>query len=112
MLKLQFKDRRRESVWLVDVQFSIGKSKSNSLMIEDPSLDDSHAEIIQDLNQLSLVKKTSKGIVKINGKEITPFLLDRIKSLTGGESLKANIELVLNNARVASKLSVELTKLG
>lgn len=71
MLKLQFKDRRRESVWLVDVQFSIGKSKSNSLMIEDPSLDDNHVEIIQDPNQLSLIKKTSKGIVKINGKEIS-----------------------------------------
>jgi len=44
----------------------------------------------------------------IKGKEITPFLLDRIKSLTGGESLKANIELVLNNARIASQLSVHL----
>jgi pSer/pThr/pTyr-binding forkhead associated (FHA) protein len=67
MLKLQFKDRRRESVWLVDTKFSIGKSSSNSLMIEDPSIDDTHAEIVNNRDQLSLIKKTNKGIVKING---------------------------------------------
>tara|TARA_R110001592_G_scaffold68269_5_gene209153 strand:- start:2678 stop:3604 length:927 start_codon:yes stop_codon:yes gene_type:complete len=71
MLKLQFKDRRRESVWLVDTKFSIGKSTSNSLMIEDASIDDTHAEIVNNRDQLSLIKKTSKGIVKINGEDIS-----------------------------------------
>ena len=70
MLKLQFKDRRRESVWLVDTQFSIGKSASNSLMIEDPSIDAIHVEITNNKDQLSLTKKTNKGLVKINGKEV------------------------------------------
>lgn len=41
----------------------------------------------------------------IKGKEITPFLLSKIKELTGGESLKANIELVLNNARLAARIA-------
>jgi pSer/pThr/pTyr-binding forkhead associated (FHA) protein len=71
MLKLQFKDRRRESVWLVDTKFSIGKSSSNSLVIEDSSIDDTHAEIVNNRDQLSLIKKTSKGIVKINGTMIS-----------------------------------------
>ncbi|NLY67532.1 MAG: pseudouridine-5'-phosphate glycosidase [Tissierellia bacterium] len=47
----------------------------------------------------------------IKGKETTPFLLAKVKEITGGESLEANIQLVYNNAKVASQLSVELSKL-
>ena len=42
----------------------------------------------------------------IAGKAITPFLLDRVNQLTGGNSLAANIELVLNNARLAAAVAV------
>ena len=38
----------------------------------------------------------------IHGKETTPYLLARVKDLTGGDSLESNIRLVLNNARLAS----------
>ena len=47
----------------------------------------------------------------IKGKESTPFLLAKVKELTGGDSLDSNIELVYNNARVATSLAVELAKL-
>lgn len=43
---------------------------------------------------------------QISGKALTPFLLARIETLTGGESLKTNIQLVRNNARVAAEVSV------
>ena len=46
----------------------------------------------------------------IHGKETTPFLLARVKEITGGESLEANIALVLNNAALAAKTAVELAK--
>ena len=39
----------------------------------------------------------------IHGKETTPYLLARVKDLTGGDSLSANIQLVLNNARLAAR---------
>ncbi len=42
----------------------------------------------------------------ISGKAITPFLLARISELTGGESLESNIQLVLNNARLAAQIAV------
>ncbi|WP_370298553.1 pseudouridine-5'-phosphate glycosidase [Pontibacterium sp.] len=42
----------------------------------------------------------------ITGKATTPFLLARIAELTGGESLESNIQLVLNNARLAAQISV------
>ena len=46
----------------------------------------------------------------IHGKETTPFLLARVVELTGGDSLESNIQLVLNNAVVASKTAAELCK--
>ena len=44
----------------------------------------------------------------IHGKQTTPFLLARIKDLTGGDSLAANIQLVLNNARLAARTAVAM----
>jgi len=41
----------------------------------------------------------------IEGKAVTPFLLGEILDLTGGESLKTNIALVLNNARLAARIA-------
>ncbi len=46
----------------------------------------------------------------IHGKETTPFLLARVVELTGGESLESNIQLVLNNARVAALTAAELAR--
>ena len=46
----------------------------------------------------------------IHGKETAPFLLARVVELTGDNSLESNIQLVLNNAIVASKTAAELCK--
>jgi len=43
---------------------------------------------------------------------VTPFLLDRINTLTGGQSLKANIALVKNNAALAAATAGELSRLS
>ncbi len=48
----------------------------------------------------------------VKGKALTPFLLDRIKTLTEGRSLAANIQLVLNNARLGAAVAVALSKLA
>ncbi len=50
-------------------------------------------------------------LLGIAGKQLTPYLLDKIQRLTGGKSLQANIELVYNNARLASQIARELCKL-
>ena len=47
----------------------------------------------------------------IHGKETTPFLLAKIKDITGGDSLSSNIQLVYNNARLAAQTATELCKL-
>ena len=46
----------------------------------------------------------------IKGKDTTPFLLSKIKDITGGDSLASNIQLVYNNARLASAIAKSLVK--
>lgn len=41
----------------------------------------------------------------IRGQELTPFLLKRVNELTGGKSLRANLDLLLNNARLAAQIA-------
>ena len=48
----------------------------------------------------------------IHGKATTPFLLAKVKELTGGDSLDSNIQLVFNNARLAAQTAAELCRLG
>ena len=54
---------------------------------------------------LAVEEAEAKGI---KGKESTPFLLARVKEITGGDSLDSNIQLVYNNARVAAQLAVAM----
>ena len=46
----------------------------------------------------------------VHGKDTTPFLLARVVELTGGDSRESNIQLVLNNARVAARTAAALAK--
>lgn len=47
----------------------------------------------------------------IKGKEITPFLLDKVQKLTDGKSLESNIQLVYNNVKLGAQIACELCKL-
>jgi pseudouridine-5'-phosphate glycosidase len=47
----------------------------------------------------------------ITGKDVTPFLLGKVKELTGGKSLDSNIELIKNNAVVGAKIAVNFQSL-
>ena len=65
-------------------------------------------EVITNAINIAVLEAEKAGI---KGKESTPFLLAKVKELTGGDSLDSNIELVYNNAKVAASLAVELSKL-
>ena len=57
-----------------------------------------------------VIKKALKDCEEkgIKGKRITPFLLSKVKDLTDGHSLEANIKLVLNNAEVGAKIAANI----
>lgn len=48
----------------------------------------------------------------IKGKESTPFLLAKVKEITGGDSLEANIMLVYNNAALGAEIALALQKIS
>jgi len=56
----------------------------------------------------ALSEATERGV---RGKDVTPFLLARVKDITGGDSLESNIALVKNNAALASAIAGELVRL-
>ena len=47
----------------------------------------------------------------IHGKDTTPFLLERVAEITGGDSLASNIRLVYNHAKLAAQTAVAFSKL-
>lgn len=67
-----------------------------------------NADYIESVIQEAVSEANALGV---KGKDITPFLLDKIQKITGGESLESNIKLVLNNAALASKVASELSRL-
>ncbi|MFW8593044.1 pseudouridine-5'-phosphate glycosidase [Cribrihabitans neustonicus] len=73
-----------------------------------PAADEIPAE---DLAPVIAQAQTEADAQGIAGKNVTPFLLQRIFELTGGRSLTANIALVRNNARLAAKIAQELNNL-
>ena len=66
-------------------------------------------EVINKAIDQAVNEANEKGI---HGKETTPFLLARIKDITGGDSLESNIKLVFNNAALAAKTAVALSELN
>ncbi len=47
----------------------------------------------------------------VHGKEVTPYLLEKVRELTEGRSLETNIKLVLNNAALAADVAKSLCSL-
>ena len=62
-------------------------------------------DVIDRAIEQALREADEKGV---HGKQCTPFLLAKVKDLTGGDSLAANIQLVLNNARLAARTAAAM----
>jgi pseudouridine-5'-phosphate glycosidase len=67
-----------------------------------PAADEIPAAAIEGRIRDALTQAAQAGIA---GKEVTPFLLARIRDLTDGASQRANVALVLNNARLAAEIA-------
>jgi pseudouridine-5'-phosphate glycosidase len=64
-------------------------------------------QVIGPVIEGALAEAAAQGIA---AKAVTPFLLQRIFEMTEGRSLQSNIALVLNNARLAARIAVELAR--
>ena len=65
------------------------------------------AEMASELYDRALHTALSEAETRrIRGRAVTPFLLDRMRAVTGGESVRANVALLRHNAQVAAALAV------
>jgi pSer/pThr/pTyr-binding forkhead associated (FHA) protein len=71
MLKLQFLDNRQPSMWLVDQRISIGRDKSNSLVINDEGVSVFHAELRQEDGKLFIWDSGSVNGTYVNGDKVS-----------------------------------------
>jgi pseudouridine-5'-phosphate glycosidase len=86
-----------------DLGLNGGLVITNPIPEEDEMDYDTITKAIED----AVKEAEEKGI---KGKESTPFLLAKIKEITGGDSLESNIKLVYNNAKLAADVALELSK--
>jgi len=68
-----------------------------------PAADEIPAAVIDKAIDQAVAEMERRGI---GGKEATPYLLAKVADITGGTSLKANMALIRNNARVAAEIAV------
>jgi pseudouridine-5'-phosphate glycosidase len=65
----------------------------------------------EEIMEAAICQATAEASAQgVHGREVTPFLLARVAELTGGASRRANVALLINNARVAAEIAVALCK--
>ena len=107
--KVDYKyDSAEEIASVLDAKWNLGLS--GGMVIANPIPEE--FEMDPDKIDAAITQALSEaGKQGIKGKETTPFLLDRVKQLTGGDSLESNIQLVYNNARVGTAIAVALSEI-
>ena len=80
----------------------------SGVLVAVPNPNPAEGEKVEAAITAALKEADQKGV---KGAATTPYLLLRIAELTGGDSLKSNIALILNNVRVGSQLALELNRL-
>lgn len=72
-----------------------------------------YEELAADVAEAAIESATQEAeAAEIGGNAITPYVLRRVSELTGGASMRANIALLINNARVAGEIAVELSRIS
>ena len=101
-IDIDFADRTRVLDVIKHVPAAIDSSKKHNTGVychtipQDP---------LTGLSSIEYKEAEDRGV---RGNNITPFLLERIRELTGGSSLETNIALIKNNAKIGSQIACQL----
>jgi pseudouridylate synthase len=100
-------DRRYDSIAelaaAVRLHLSLGLDTGVLVANPIPVADEMASELYDRAIGTALSDADSRGI---RGRAVTPFLLERMRALTGGESVRVNLALLRHNAQVAAELAV------
>lgn len=104
-------DRRFDGLGMlaraIRAHWDLGASSGVLVANPIPPEDEMPAELYQTALARTLADAAERGV---SGRDVTPFLLDRMRELTAGASVTANLSLLRNNARIGAALSLELEK--
>jgi len=109
-LPVDFRFETVESL-AVAVQAHFGLGLGTGVVVANPipEADEMPLELYARALRTALDEAVARGV---RGRGVTPFLLERMNAVTGGESVRANLALLRNNARVAAKLAATLRRAG
>ena len=104
-------DRRCDSVddlaRAVTAHFDLGFGTGVLVANPIPGADELPRELYEPVLERALADAAARGV---RGRDVTPFLLERLRDLTGGRTVAANLALLRNNARVAAALAAALAR--
>jgi pseudouridine-5'-phosphate glycosidase len=95
-------DSAQEVALLAQFHWNMGMPGSILVAVPPPADVAIESSVVETAIQTALAEAKDKNI---HGQAVTPFLLRRVSELTGGASLKANLGLLRNNARVAEEIA-------
>ena len=102
-------DRRVDSIAdlaaAVDAHFRLGLGTGVLVANPIPGPAEMPRDLYDQALQAALADMKAEGV---RGRAVTPFLLDRLRVFTSGESVRTNLALLLHNARVAAQLATQL----
>jgi len=101
-------DTPQQAAAMIAASQSLGLASGMVLAVPIPAGDAAEGAEVESAIKQALREADAKGIA---GNKVTPFLLERIRDLTGGKSLASNIKLVKNNARVGAAVAAEYAAL-
>ncbi|KAL4218074.1 hypothetical protein ACF0H5_022811 [Mactra antiquata] len=101
-------DTPQQAASMIYSRDSLDIQTGSLIAVPIPEQYDTLGQSIENVIQ-SVVKEAEEK--KIQGQEVTPYILKRVNELTAGKSLEANIHLICNNARVGAEIAVALTNL-
>lgn len=102
-------DSAEEVAGMLKAKWDLGLEGGAVIANPIPEEDELDADFINGIIGNALKEAETNGI---SGKETTPFLLGKVKELTEGKSLVANIALVKHNAKVGTEIAVAFNELN
>jgi len=102
-------DSPEEAAAVIKAGLDLNLANGSVFAVPIPIEHEALGEKIESATRRALDEVEQRGIL---GRDVTPYILKRVAELTGGESLKANIALVKNNAAVGARIAVHLARLN
>jgi pseudouridine-5'-phosphate glycosidase len=101
-------DSVAEIAQMARAHWALGRKSAVLVVVPPPEADALDADRMGQVIQQAL---DEMEVNKVRGQQVTPFLLSRVSELTDGDSLKANLALLKNNARIAGQIACELARI-